>query len=349
MNESVYSSATKTSQGLSSNVAVSDRPVEHVPMGALAPGALQAAAPLVSAGVDPIVVKPSLSPARVESFNSLADVVELDSLDIRNLNHKLSMVSTEMAAMFNEVIDLISMIYQGNRVLLAQQAEAVQKAAKAAIDQATEAAKAGVIGKIFGWIGRIFSIIFLTLASVALSATSPVLALLTITALVLTVMDLCSAVCQEVGGPDISYAGLMAMVAQACGATQQTGDAIRQWLGLSVQVVTIVIGVIGGGAAASKMAELLGKALIAVVDLLSGVTAVGAGGSSIYTGAEKYKLALAEIEEMKVNAYHERLSQVVKQWGDDLLAFMQWLDDFIKQRYAMVSQQQESNKQLLES
>lgn len=352
MSEITYAHGAQASRDVSREDAiVGDSAVNQAPMGSLAPTPLGGVLPLrqntvTKAGHDSIFIKPALSPARVEDFNSEA---EIPSFELSNIQHRLMMASVEMAAIGNEIVDVISMIYEGSRVQLAQQAEAFQKAAKAAIDQATEAAKAGILGKIFGWIGKIFAIIFLTLTSIALAPTSPALAALTMTALALTMMDFYSAISQECGGPDISFAGLVALCAQAAHATQSTVDGIRQWLGLSVQILTVILGAAGSGAAAAKMSEMLGKTLEAGLKLASGLTAMGAGAASVYKGAENYKLTLAQVEEMGAQSYHEQLSRIVKQWGEDLLGFKQWVDDSLVQRIDMGNREHKSNMRILEN
>jgi transloator len=245
------------------------------------------------------------------------------------------------------VVEVAQMGLQYARDMQKRQGEIVQKARLEAIQQATKDAEAGILGKIFGWIGRIFALIFLTLTSIALVSTGQVgVAMLTITALVLTVLDFCSAISKECGGPDISYAGLIALIMEASGSTKEAADAVRQWLGLAVQVVTAILGAVGGISAAAKVGEMIGKVANAALSLASGATSVASGVASVVGAKERYKLIETQVEEMQAQAFHEVLLAGTKRWAEDLQSFMDDLDAALEQRSDWLSKERGLNVQL---
>jgi len=276
----------------------------------------------------------------VEVDRALADV--MNSLDF-----KQSMAFRSGAMTLEDVIEVAQMGLQYTRDMQKRQGEIVQKTRLEAIQQATKDADAGILGKIFGWIGRIFALIFLTLTSIALVSTGQVgVALLTITALVLTVLDFCSAISKECGGPDISYAGLIALIMEASGSTKEAADAVRQWLGLAVQIVTAILGAVGGISAAAKVGEMIGKVANAALSLASGATSVASGAASIVGAKERYKLIETQVEEMRAQAFHEVLLAGAKRWAEDLQGFMDGLEGALEQRSDWLSKERGLNLQL---
>lgn len=154
---------------------------------------------------------------------------------------------------------------------------------------------------------------------------------LTIMALVLTVLDCCSAISKECGGPDISYAGLVALVMEAFGSSKAAADAVRQWLGLTIQIGTSLVGAVGGYSAVAKMSDVM-KWMNAIVSIASGATSVAGGVTSIVAAKERYRLIETQVNEMQAQAFHEVLLASVKRWADDLQNFRDDLDEALRQR-----------------
>jgi hypothetical protein len=263
---------------------------------------------------------------------------------MNSLDFKQSMAFRSGAMTLEDAIETAQMGLQYARDLQKRQGEIVRKARLEAIQQATKDADAGILGKIFGWIARIFAIVFLTLSSIALVSSGQVgAALLTITALVLTVLDFCSAISKECGGPDISYAGLIALVMEATGSSKAAADDVRQWLGLSVQIVTAVMGAVGGISAAAKMGELIGKLANMILSLTSGATAIASGVTSIVGAKERYRLLETQVVEMQAKAFHEVLLANAKRWAEDLQSFRDDLDAAMQQRSDWLSKEHALN------
>jgi len=163
---------------------------------------------------------------------------------------------------------------------------------------------------------------------------------------VLTVLDFCSAISKECGGPDISYAGLIALIMEASGSTKEAADAVRQWLGLAVQIVTAILGAVGGISAAAKVGEMIGKVANAALSLASGATSVASGAASIVGAKERYKLIETQVEEMRAQAFHEALLAGAKRWAEDLQGFMDGLEGALEQRSDWLSKERGLNLQL---
>lgn len=308
----------------------------------------------------------------VSGFGSMADVPELEAPVIENMNSravlkaassvemerllaevmntldfKQSMAFRSGAMTLEDVIEVAQMGLQYTRDVQKRQGGIVQKARLEAIQQATKDADAGILGKIFGWIARIFAIVFLTLTSIALVGSGQIgVALLTITALVLTVLDFCSAISKECGGPDISYAGLIALVMEARGSSKETADAVRQWLGLAVQIVTAILGAAGGFSAAAKVGEVIGKVANIVLMLMSGATAVVSGATTIVAAKARYRLLETQVAEMQAQAFHEVLLANAKRWAEDLQNFRDDLDAVLQQRSDWLSKEHALNTRL---
>lgn len=337
-------------------------PVTAVPRGVEAAGSLgwggdvaSERPPAVPPGFDPTGGIPVLdAPVQAQMLSrtplEAGPGVEMDRAMaevMKSLDFKLSMGFRNGSMTLEDVIEVAQMGLQYTRDLQKRQGEIVQKARLEAIQQATKDADAGILGKIFGWIARVFSIVFLALASVALVSTGQVgVALLTITALVLTVLDFCGAISKACGGPDISYAGLIAMIAEACGASKEAADAVRQWLGLAVQIVTAVIGTAGGCSAAAKVGEMIGKAMNAVLALVSGATAIASGATGIVSAQAHYQLVATQVAEMQAQAFHEVILANAKRWADDLQDFRDDLDAALKQRSDWLSNEHALNVRL---
>lgn len=337
------------------------------PMGRVSPGVEAAGSlgwredaasdlpPVAPSGFDltggvPVLEAPVLERLNSRTLLKKSADVEMDRVlaeVMSSLDFKQSMAFRSGAMTLEDVIEVAQMGLQYTRDMQKRQGDIVQKARLEAIQQATKDADAGILGKIFGWIGRIFALIFLTLTSIALVSTGQVgVAMLTITALVLTVLDFCSAISKECGGPDISYAGLIALIMEASGSTQEAADAIRQWLGLTVQIVTAILGAVGGLSAAAKVGEMIGKVANAALSLASGATSVASGAASIVGAKERYKLIETQVEEMQAQAFHEVLLAGAKRWAEDLQSFLEDLDAALEQRSDWLSKERGLNVQL---
>lgn len=270
----------------------------------------------------------------------LADVM-------KTLDFKQSMAFRSGAMTLEEVIETAQMGLQYSRDIQKRQGEIVQKARLEAIQQATKDADAGILGQIFGWIGRVFAVIFLALTSIALVSTGQVaVAVLTITALVLTVLDFCGAVSKAHGGPDISFAGLIALVMEACGSSKEAADAVRQWLGLAVQMVTVILGAAGGYAAASKVGEMIGKVANIALSLASGATSLVSGTAGIVVAKERHRLIETQVAEMQAQAFHEVLLASTKRWAEDFQNFKDDLDAALQHRSDWLSKEHALNVRL---
>lgn len=308
-----------------------------------------------SPGFDPTGGVPELEAPVMENLNSRAALksesgAELERVlaEVMNsLDFKRSMAFRSGAMTLEDVIDVAQMGLQCTRDLQKRQGDIVQKARLEAIQQATKDADAGLLGKIFGWIARVFTIIFLALTSVALVSTGQIgVAVLTITALVLTVLDFCSAISRECGGPDISCAGLIALVMKASGSSKAAADAVRQWLGLAVQIVTAIMGAVGGFSAAATVGEMIGKVANAVLSLASGATAVASGTAGIVAAQARYRLMETQATEMRAQAFHEVLLANAKRWAEDLQSFRDDLDAALQQRSDWLSKEHALNVRL---
>lgn len=298
----------------------------------------------------PVLEAPVLERMQSRTLLKNASAVEMDHLLAEVMNSfdfRQSMAFRSGAMTLEDAIETAQMGFQYARDMQKRQGDIVQKARLEAIQQATKDADAGILGKIFGWIGRIFALIFLALTSIALVATGQVgTALLTITALVLTVLDFCSAISKECGGPDISYAGLIALMMEAGGSGKEAADAVRQWLGLALQIVTAILGAAGGISAAAKVGEMIGKVANAALSLASGATSVASGAAGIVGAKERYKLIETQVEEMQAQAFHEVLLASTKRWAEDLQSFMDALDVALEQRSDWLSKERGLNMKL---
>lgn len=336
---------------------------EFMPQGPHAAGSLgksldelvEGAQPQASSALDPRRDIPRLEAPVIENMNSQVALKQgfdaaMDRVlaqVMNSLDFKQSMAFRSGAMTLEDVIEVAQMGLQYTRDLQKRQGEIVQKARLDAIEQATKDADAGLLGKIFGWIARVFAIVFLALTSIALVSTGQIgVALLTITALVLTVLDFYGAISKACGGPDISYAGLIALVMEASGSSKEAADAVRQWLGLAFQIVTAILGAVGGFSAAAKVGEMIGKVMNTLMSLLSGTTAVASGTTGIVAATARYRLLQAQTAEMQAQAFHEVLLVNAKRWAEDLQSFRDDLDAALQQRSDWLSKEHALNLRL---
>lgn len=268
----------------------------------------------------------------------------------KSLDVKMSTAFRNGSMTMDDVIDTVQKGLNYAREKQKIQGEIVQKVRKEAIQEASEAAAAGILGKIFGWIAQVFAMIALVLSTVALLAAGQVgLAVMTIIALVLTVMDFASSISQHCGGPDISLAGLVAMAMKADGHGTQLVEDVRKWLGLAIQICTAIMGAVGGGFAASALkasTDAVSKLLQTLVTLLSGLTSIASGSAKI--GSAKADMELAEIQtlEMQSQAFLDFLMEKAKRYAEDLQGFREELDTFLQQRQKMLSTEDALNKSI---
>lgn len=268
----------------------------------------------------------------------------------KELDVKMSTAFRNGSLTMDDIIDTVQKGLDYAREKQKKQGEIIQKVRQDAIKEASEAAAAGILGKIFGWIAQVFAMIALVMTTVALLAVGQVgLAVLTIVALVLTVMDFASSISQHCGGPDISLAGLVAMAMEAGGCGTQLADDVRKWLGLAIQICTAIMGAIGGGFAASALkasTDAVAKFLQALVTLLSGLTAIASGSANIASAKQDMELAEIQTLEMQAQAFLDFLMEKGKKYAEDLHGFWEELDDFLKQRHKLLSNEDALNKSI---
>ncbi|MDT7523149.1 hypothetical protein RAE21_12135 [Rhodoferax sp. TBRC 17198] len=268
----------------------------------------------------------------------------------KSLDVKMSTAFRNSSMTMDDVIETVrdGLVYACDKQKM--QAEIIQKVHKKAIQEASEAASAGILSKIFGWIAQIFAAVALVLSTVALLATGQVgLAALTIGALVLTVMEIASSISQHWGGPDISLAGFVAAMMKIGGHGAQVVEDVRKWLGLAFQIVTAVMGAVGGGFAASALkasTDAVAKSLQALVTLLSGLTAIASGSANIVSAKENMELAEIQTLEMQSQAFLDFLAEKAKRYADDLQGFRDVLDTFLTQRQKLLSSEDALNKSI---
>lgn len=309
--------------------------------------------------------KPALSAPVAKNFNSSEPVPASTSTSLlsrglmlndfllgltKSLEFKMSTAFRNGSMTMDGVIEAVrdGLVYARDKQKM--QAEIIQKVRKEAIQEASEAASAGIFSKIFGWIAQIFAAVALVLSTVALLATGQVgLAVLTIVALVLTVMEIASSISQHCGGPDISLAGFVAAMMKMAGHGAQVVEDVRKWLGLAIQIVTAVMGAVGGGFAASALkasTDAVVKSLQALVTLLSGLTAIASGSANIVSAKENMELAEVQTLEMQSQSFLDFLAEKAKQYADDLQGFRDELDTFLQQRQKLLSSEDALNKSI---
>lgn len=291
---------------------------------------------------------PALEPPNPEHFNSTAPLgaaenplaVLMGSLAVRR-----DQIYKMIEKAFEAIIQFMHAGMEHARGEQQRQAERTKEAQQKVLDQAGKDAASGLLGKIFGWIGKVFAMIMLAISSVALCASGQVgLAVVTIVALVLTVMDFASAISQEAGGPDIGLAGLVAMAAEAGGLDESTADAIRQWLGLGLQIATAIMGAAGGIGATQAITDATVKGLNAVLTGLSGLTSLANGATGTISAVKRMEMAEADAELYQLQAFQQIvLTQSTKRWAEDVQKFQQELDEHMSQRSEALSNERSVN------
>lgn len=342
-----------------------------------AAGAVIAPHSALSAQVDAVVAPPSVSAparsgpplldppvaARLNSSETLeapamanAELNALLSRLMESVDFKQIMALKNSETLMEKVIETVTKGLEYRSGIEKMQAEVLMALRNKAVEQAAKAAEAGILEKIFGWIGRVFALIALTLSTVALYASGQIaLGVLTTVALAFMVMDFASAISQECGGPDISLAGCVALIVEAGGVGEDTLNAIRQWLGLVIQIFTAVMGVVGGGAAAAGTAvsataktslEIATKWANTVLSLVSGANTIASSGTGIATAVERKKLADAEVAVMTGQSFHELLIEITKRWAEDLQGFRDHLDEKLQLHSSMLNKEHELNTKI---
>lgn len=251
------------------------------------------------------------------------------------------------AKLMQTISELAALMFQDASFKADRQAEATQKAHMEVIKQATEAAEAGILGKIFGWIGRLFAMIALAITAAALSASGQaVLAAMVVVALVLTVIDALGTLSKDLGGPDLTIAGIVAKYAEIFGCEKTVVDALRQWLGLSLQILVALLGAIGGIGGGAKMAEQMSRLTNALLQLGEGCTTLASATTRIVTTLENYELALVEVEQLKSVHFHRWLEKSKDQWLEFVRECTEFLETFFAQESEMLSNANKLQRQI---
>lgn len=268
----------------------------------------------------------------------------------KSLDVKLSTAFRNGCMTMDEIIDTVQKGLEYARDKQKMQTDIIQRVRKDAIREASEAAAASKVSSIWGWIAQAFTMLALVVSTVALLATGQVgLAIMSITALVLTVMDFVSSILQQQGGPDISLAGLVVMAMKADGHGSQVVEDVRKWLGLAIQICVALMSAVGSGFAATALkasTNAAAKLIPVLVTLMQGLTGIGSGVANIESAKQDKELAEIQTLEMLTKAFLDFLTAKSERYAEDLQGFREDLNTFLQQRQNLLSSEDALNKSI---
>lgn len=272
--------------------------------------------------------KPVLEPADSTNFESSQPI-----------DNKMMDVQKYMALFMTEFIDVVNLGLSNVKELQAAQKERHLKKCQEAMEQANKEAEAGILGKIFGWIAKIFGVIALAFTSAALIASgNPLLAALTITALVLTVMDIGSEISEQLGGQGFRLTDMYAAIAEACNASVATVNDIKKWGAFALQMVVVVFSAVGGGGlAVASGVNATVTTLARIKTVIEACTTLMTSGAKINSSVQHQKTAEFNADKLDAKAfldavskYAEKIAKYIAEFMADLNAFLLGQSDLIQ-------------------